>query len=74
MKIYNEWIDHCKGGARCLASFDYACALTETVLLGNVALRTGEKIEWDTGKLQVTNTEKAEAFIRKDYRWGYRIR
>jgi predicted dehydrogenase len=72
-KIYNEWIDDCKGGPRCLANFDYAADLTETVLLGNVAIRAAEKINWDSVNLRATNCPKAEEFIRKEYSWGFGI-
>lgn len=72
-KIYNEWIDDCKGGPRCMANFDYAADLTETVLLGNVAIRAAEKIHWDSVNLRATNCPKAEEFIRKEYSWGFGI-
>ena len=42
-----EWIEACKTGKPTGTSFDYAGPLTELVLLGNVALRAGRKIEWD---------------------------
>ena len=45
-----EWIEACKGGQAAGANFDYSGPMTETVLLGNVALRLGKKIEWDCAK------------------------
>ncbi|MCB1236626.1 MAG: Gfo/Idh/MocA family oxidoreductase, partial [Verrucomicrobiae bacterium] len=42
-----EWIAACKGEGKALSHFDYAGPMTEVVLLGNVALRAGAKIEWD---------------------------
>ena len=42
-----EWIDACKGGPSPLSNFDYAGPLTETVLLGTIAIRTGQKMNWD---------------------------
>src|SRR5436190_1913150 len=44
---YKEWIAACKGGPPAMSNFDYASQITEAVLLGNVALRLGKKIEWD---------------------------
>ena len=38
-----------------MSNFDYAGRLTETVLLGNLAMRAGQKIEWDAKNLKVTN-------------------
>lgn len=70
---YQEWITACKGGPMCLSNFDYAAPLTEFVLLGNVAMRTGKKIEWDANKLQATNCLEAAQFIRNEYRDGWTI-
>ncbi len=41
---HQEWIEACKGGKPALSNFDYAGPMTETVLLGNIALRTGKKL------------------------------
>ena len=38
---HKEWIQACKEGTPTTCNFDYAGALTETVLLGNIAYRTG---------------------------------
>ena len=42
-----EWIEACKTGKPTGTNFDYSAQLTELVLLGNVALRAGRRIEWD---------------------------
>ena len=65
---YQEWIEACKGGAPAGANFDYAGPLTEMVLLGNLAVRSGKKIEWDAEKLLCTNVPEANRYVRKDYR------
>jgi predicted dehydrogenase len=70
---YQEWIQACKGGPKCLSNFDYAVPLTEFVLLGNVALRTGKKIEWDAKNLRVKNAPEAAQYIRREYRKGWEI-
>lgn len=66
-----EWLDACKGKGKALANFDYAGPMTESVLLGNVALRAGQRIEWNAKKLKVTNVAEANQFIRRDYRKGW---
>jgi len=68
-----EWIKACKDGSPTTCNFDYSGALTETVLLGNVAYRTGEKLEWDAANLKATNTSKADQYIRKEYRKGWEV-
>jgi predicted dehydrogenase len=66
-----EWLAACKGEGKALAGFDYAGPMTEAVLLGNVALRAGQAIEWNASELKVTNAPEANAFIRREYRQGF---
>ena len=54
-----------------MSNFDYAGPLTEALLLGNVAMYTGEEILWDGERLEVTNSEKAQALVRRTYREGW---
>ena len=68
---HNEWIEACKTGKPTTCNFDYAGALSEAVLLGNVAYRTGKKLEWDSAALRVTNTRAADEYIRRSYRKGW---
>ncbi|MEE2937232.1 MAG: Gfo/Idh/MocA family oxidoreductase [Planctomycetota bacterium] len=68
-----EWIKACKDGSDTTCNFNYSGALTETVLLGNVAYRSGQKIDWDAGNLRVTNSDKANDLIRKTYRKGWEV-
>ena len=68
---YFQWIDACLHGGKTDTTFDYACPLSETVLLGNVALRTGGLIQWDAGKMRAKGRPEADIYIRKRYRAGY---
>ena len=68
-----EWIKACKEGTPTTCNFDYSGALTETVLLGNVAYRTGKALEWDGKNLEATNVEEAASLIRKEYRPGWEV-
>jgi predicted dehydrogenase len=70
---YQEWIAACKGGPAALSNFDYAGPMTEAVLLGNVALRAGEPIEFDAARLKVTNSAKGDALLRREYRKGWTL-
>lgn len=69
---YVEWIRGCKEGTPTLCNFDYAGALIENNLLGNVAFRMGQRLDWDSEQLAVTNCDEAEPLIRKEYREGWR--
>ena len=68
-----EWIKACKDGSPTTCNFDYSGALTESVLLGNVAYRTGESLEWDAKALQATNSEAAAKYVQKEYRAGWEV-
>ncbi|MEI8380330.1 MAG: Gfo/Idh/MocA family oxidoreductase [Planctomycetota bacterium] len=56
-----------------MSNFDYAGRLSETVLLGNVALRAGKKIEWDAAAMKITNDASANAFLTREYRKGWEL-
>ena len=66
-----EWLAACKGEGKALSHLGYAGPMTEAVLLGNVALRTGQRIEWNAKKLKVTNVREANRFVRGEYRKGW---
>jgi predicted dehydrogenase len=70
---YAEWIHACKTGSPTTCNFEYAGWLTEANHLGNVAYRSGKKLEWDAAKLYATNAPEAEPFIRRDYRKGWNL-
>lgn len=70
---YQEWIKACKGGSLCLSNFEYAVPLTEMVLLGNVALRVGKKIDWDSENLKAKGNPNADQFIKSEVRKGWEV-
>jgi predicted dehydrogenase len=70
---WQEWVQACKTGSPTTCNFDYSGALTETVLLGIVAYRTGKRIEWDAGNLKAANASEAEQYIKKEYRKGFEV-
>ncbi|MBN1490705.1 MAG: Gfo/Idh/MocA family oxidoreductase [Phycisphaerae bacterium] len=70
---HREFVDACKGGPPAMSNFSYAGPLTETVVLGNVAMRVGKKIEWDGPNLKVTNVPEAEQYVRGTYREGWSL-
>jgi hypothetical protein len=68
-----EWIKACKDGSPTTCNFDYSGALTESVLLGNVAYRVGQKLDWDGKALKATNCPSADKYIQKAYRPGWEL-
>ena len=68
-----EWVKACKDGSPTTCNFDYSGALSEAVLLGNVAYRTGKKLEWDAQALKAKNGPEADRFLRREYRKGWAL-
>lgn len=68
-----EWIKACKDGSPTTCDFSYSGVLSEAVLLGNVAFRTGKALEWDSANLKATNCPEADAFVSKEYRSGWEV-
>ncbi|MGI9455068.1 MAG: Gfo/Idh/MocA family protein [Aeoliella sp.] len=72
---HQEWIDGIKRGEQAPESsnFAYAAKLTETLLLGNIAMRMGRDVEWDADKMQVRGAPEADQFIKPSYRRGWEL-
>jgi predicted dehydrogenase len=71
---FTEFARAIKGGEAALSNFsDYASPLTETVLLGNLAVWAGKRIEWDAKNLKATNAPEVEPIIKAAYRPGYTL-
>ncbi|MCR4413484.1 MAG: Gfo/Idh/MocA family oxidoreductase [Thermoguttaceae bacterium] len=84
-----EWVRAIKGGPQAMSNFpDYAGPLTETILLGNLAVWTadkaektadgsmvavGKKIEWDAKNLVAKNAPEVAHIIKTEYRKGYSL-
>jgi len=70
---HREWIEACKTGGPTTCNFDYSGAVVETVLLGNVSYRAGQRIEWDAKNMKATNCPEADKYIRREYRKGWTL-
>jgi predicted dehydrogenase len=71
---HQEWVDACRGNGKPLSNFGYASVLTETLLLGNVALRTGGKtLDWDAKAMKARGCPEADPFIKPEFRKGWTI-
>ena len=67
-----EWIDACKGEKIVPgANFEFSAGVTETIQLGNVALRTRERLTWD--KASMKTTPAADKIIRPEFRQGWTL-
>lgn len=85
---YRAWVDACKSGEQPSSSFDYSGPLSETVLMGNLAIRSHgisegsgplksypgrKKLLWDGENMKITNFEPANQFVRRNYRDGWSL-
>jgi len=66
-----EWTQCIKEGTEPGANFEYAAALTEMVLLGNLAIRTRKKVQWDEAAMKAIDLPEADRFIKRTYRKGW---
>jgi len=74
--IHEEWIQACKNGTQASSNFEYAGKLTETMLLGNLAIKMANKntvLKWDGPNLRVTNLDEANQYLHFEYREGWAL-
>ncbi|HEY4029277.1 MAG TPA: Gfo/Idh/MocA family oxidoreductase [Caulobacteraceae bacterium] len=68
-----NWIRAIRGEEKISCPFDYAAPLNETMILGIVALRADQPIEWDGAAGRVTNAPDANAYLSRAYRKGWEL-
>jgi hypothetical protein len=67
------WTDPFRNKAQAPGSFTLAGPVTETILLGAVALRARKKVEYNTEAMKITNLPEANKFLTREYRPGWEI-
>lgn len=70
---HREWTHAIRTGDPTTCNFEYSGALSESVLLGVAAYRSGMPIEWDAENLKVTNSPQTQQWIHKEYRKGWTL-
>ena len=70
---YVEWLNAIRSGTPALSNFASSGPFSETVLLGNLALRVGKRIEWDAKAMVAKNAPEAAAIVRRSYRKGWEL-
>src|SRR5437868_11613829 len=69
---YTSWAHACLGDGQTKSNFGYAGPLTETVLLGAIAIRfPKEQLLWDSEAMEFTHHADATARLTKPYRKGW---
>jgi predicted dehydrogenase len=71
---FDEWVRAIKGGKPARSNFaEYAAPLTQTILLGNLAVWvSGTKVEWDAVSLNAKGMN-LDHIIRPEFRKGYTL-
>jgi len=69
-----NWIRACKGGDPACSNFDYSGPFTESVVMGNLAMRRlGRKLLWDGKNMKVTNDDEANRYVNEPRRKGWSL-
>jgi len=72
---FADWLRACKGGRPACSNFTISGPYTEWMLLGAIAWRfPQEKLLWDGKNLRFTNNEKANEFVRPNFRKGWELK
>jgi hypothetical protein len=70
----NNWLRAIRGEEDATSPFSFAAPLTETVLLGVVSMKAGNReIQWDPQNLTVTNLPEANRYLRREARTGWEL-
>jgi hypothetical protein len=67
------WVDAFKNNTQSPGSFLYSGPVTETILLGAVALRAKKKVEYDSVNMKIKNVPEANQFLTREYRPGWEL-
>jgi hypothetical protein len=69
-----QWIRACRGTAPSDASFENVAAISETILLGTIAVRVDKKLRWDAASARFVDAPEADALMsRPEYREGWKL-
>jgi len=68
-----EWFNACKGSLKTSCDFNYSGLMIEQMILGLVAYRAGQKIEYDGAAGRVTNVADANQYLSRRYREGWTL-
>lgn len=72
--VYKDWAAAVQTGKQAPCHFGYAGPFTEAYQLGNIALRVGHRIEWDSLSFRITNCREANQYLTREYRHGWDLR
>ena len=66
---YLEWIKACQGGPPASCNYSFEAPIVESLMLGNVAIRTQELLEWDAAGFRLKRgSDHAASLLKPHYR------
>jgi len=85
---YVQWVNACIAGpgtGKTSSPFEYAGPFTESILIGNLAIRSflmknkdqypgRKKLLWDAKNMKITNFDEANQFVKREYRDGWSLK
>jgi predicted dehydrogenase len=71
--LHQDWVNSVKNGTKACSDFSYSAGLTEVILLGTLAIRTGKGFSWNAEKMEISDNPAAAALLKVEARKGWRI-
>lgn len=72
--IHKDWLTAIKEGKKSCSDFSYSAPLTEVILLGTLAIRTGKSLKWDAAAMKISDNDGAADMIEIETREGWRTK
>jgi hypothetical protein len=70
--IHNDWVNCIRNNEKSVSDFSYSGPLTESIILGTLAIRTGKALQWDAKNMEIKGNKEAAALIEVEARKGWR--
>ncbi len=70
--IHGDWLAAIRNGTKACSDFSYSAPLTEAILLGGLAIRTGEGLGWNSDAMKISGNEAAARLVPIEAREGWR--
>ena len=70
--IHNDWVNGIRNSELTVSDFSYSGPLTESIILGTLAIRTGKGLEWSSEDMKISGNQKAADLVNVEARKGWR--
>ena len=70
--IHNDWVNGIRNSKMTVSDFSYSGPLTESIILGTLAIRTGKGLEWSSKDMKISGNQEAADLVNVEARKGWR--